>query len=113
MTIFYEEYHSDTEAVKGIEEMRNKGIAADDIYVVAQSDQHAGRIAKMGNAHAAKSAAGLGDAVINAFRSGGNKHHRELVKLGFTDAEAELVEEKLEQEKIIVVAVRTPDGFTL
>ncbi|AQQ52066.1 general stress protein [Planococcus lenghuensis] len=113
MTTLYREYHSDTEAVQGIEEMQAHGIDAKDIYVFTQTDQHSKRIAKMGDANTPGPGSGIGSAITRIFGNTDSQLTNQFRKFGFTETEATYLKEKLDEEKIIIVAVNTPDGFTL
>lgn len=114
MPVFYMEYNSDTEAAKGIDALKTNGIQSSDIYILTHADHRTERIAEMSQANTVGMAeTGIGTAVANIFRNKGDELRSKLQELGFTEQESEVLEKKLDQEKVIVVAVNTPENFTL
>lgn len=113
MTAFYREYHSDTEAIQGIEEMRTHGIAAKDIYVFTHTDQHSKRIAKLGDVKTPGTGSGISSAINRIFGRTDKQLTSQFQEFGFNETEAAYLKEKLDKEKIIIVAADTPDGYTL
>lgn len=104
MKPIYKEFRNDEEVVHAVDSLKLKGVHEDDIYVVTHDDDRTSRIADNAdvNTVGAKEL-GLDTYVKNVFRSTGDKLRAQFCELGFTDSEAEVLEEKLDHGKVIVV----------
>jgi len=114
MSLFYKEFSNDEEVVNAVNSIKTKGINEDTIYVITHDDDRTKRVADNADANTVgASETGLGTAAKNIFRKKGDELRAQFEKLGFTTAESENSEDKLDQGKIIVVVKDAPVGFTL
>jgi len=114
MSLFYKEFSNDEEVVNAVNSIKTKGINEDTIYVITHDDDRTKRVADNADANTVgASETGLGTAAKNIFRKKGDELRAQFEKLGFTTAESENLEDKLDQGKIIVVVKDAPVGFTL
>ena len=113
MSVTYKEYLTDEEAIRGIQEIKTKGVLEDDIYVFTHED----RKTKLVTGRGASSAEGiteqgLGTSIANVFRKKGDELRAQFEELGFSKPESEQLEQKLDQNKVVVVVKNSPAGFT-
>lgn len=114
MSLFYKEYSNDEEVVNAVNSVKTRGINEDTIFVITHDDDRTKRVA--GNADAntvGASDVGIATAAKNIFRKKGDELRAQFQELGFTPAEAENLEDKLDQGKIIVVIKDAPPGFAI
>ncbi|KIL52764.1 general stress protein [Jeotgalibacillus campisalis] len=114
MSLFYKEFSNDEEVVNAVNSIKTRGVNEDTIYVVTHDDDRTKRVADNADANTVgASEVGFGTAAKNVFRKKGDELRAQFEKLGFTQAEADTLEDKLDQGKIIVVVKDAPAGFTL
>ncbi|WP_096156264.1 MULTISPECIES: general stress protein [Bacillus] len=104
MKPIYKEFHNDEEAVHAIDSLKLKGVREDDIFVVTHDNDRTSRIADNADANTVGAKElGLDTYVKNVFRSKGDELRAQFCELGFTEPEAEALEEKLDHGKVVVV----------
>ena len=112
MTVFYKEFQTDDEAIAGIHHLKQKGILDTEIFVLTHEDQRTDSVADRADANVVgASETGIGTAAANVFRKKGDELRAQFEELGFTAEEAEALEEKLDEQRIIVVVKDIPEGF--
>ncbi|MBS2970919.1 general stress protein [Metabacillus sp. KIGAM252] len=98
------EYTNDETLKNDVLELKAQGVNPKDLYVLSHDDERTNRVA--GNADAntiGLSEMGLGTAVGNMFSKKGDELRAKLQEVGFSEAEAEAYEEKLDQGKILLI----------
>ncbi|AYC30428.1 general stress protein [Paenisporosarcina cavernae] len=114
MTVHYKEYVSDAEAIRGIQEIKTKGVHENDIYVLTHEDRRTDDVAEAADANTVgMEETGFGTAMANVFRKKGDELRSQFQELGFSQPEAERLEEKLDQNKVVVVVKNPPTNFTM
>ncbi|WP_019413290.1 general stress protein [Paenisporosarcina sp. TG20] len=112
MTVMYKEYVTDEDAILGIQGIKAKGVHEDDIYVLTHENHRTNQVADMANANTVgMDEQGLGVSIANVFRKKGDELRAQFEELGFTEPEAENLEEKLDEDKVVVVVKNAPAGF--
>ncbi|WP_394188211.1 general stress protein [Paenisporosarcina quisquiliarum] len=113
MSVTYKEYLTDEEAIRGIQEIKAKGVLEDDIYVLTHEDHRTSQVAEMADANTVGiTEQGLGTSIANVFRKKGDELRAQFEELGFSKSESEQLEQKLDQNKVVVVVKNSPAGFT-
>ncbi|XCA83781.1 general stress protein [Exiguobacterium mexicanum] len=114
MSVLYKEFTNDEAVVTAIQSMKAKGIEDKHIYVITHDDDRTDRVADNADANTVTASdVGLGTAAKNLFRKKGDELRAQFEQLGFSSAEADQLEKKLDQGKVIVVVKDAPAGFTL
>lgn len=113
MGIYYKEFLTDDQAIRGVQELKVKGVHDHDIYVLTHEDYRTEKLAEMASANTiGVSEEGLGTAIANVFKSKENGLLTKLEHVGFSHSEAVDLEKKLEEHKVLVLAANQPEGFT-
>ncbi len=113
MSVAYKEYLTDEEAIRGIQEIKAKGVLEDDIYVITHENHRTSQIAEKADANTVGvTEQGLGTSIANVFRKKGDELRAQFEELGFSKPESEQLEQKLDQNKVVVVVKNSPAGFT-
>ncbi|RNF39231.1 general stress protein [Planococcus salinus] len=114
MTLSYREYQQDDAAIRDIENLKTEGVLPDDIYVFTNDTGRTKDIAKMAKVRTASDASetGIGTTIANAFRSKEGATLAQFQELGFSDAEAEMLEKTVAEQKVVVVVKSMPEGST-
>ncbi|WP_075619333.1 general stress protein [Paenisporosarcina indica] len=114
MSVYYKEFITDDEAIRGIQEIKSHGIQDDDIYVITHENYRTEKLAEMASANTIGVAEeGLGTAIANAFKTKGEELRAKLEHIGFSLSEAVDLEQQLDEHKVIVVVKNKPAGLTL
>ncbi|KDN57957.1 MAG: general stress protein [Exiguobacterium sp.] len=114
MSVLYKEFTNDEEVVTAIQSMKAKGVDESHIYVITHDDDRTDRVADNADANTVSASdVGLGTAAKNLFRKKGDELRAQFEELGFSATEADSLEKKLDQGKVIVVVKDAPNGFTL
>ncbi len=113
MSVAYKEYLTDEEAIRGIQEIKAKGVLEDDIYVITHENHRTSQIAEKADANTVGvTEQGLGTSIANVFRKKGDELRAQFEELGFSKPESEQLEQKLDLNKVVVVVKNSPAGFT-
>jgi hypothetical protein len=100
----YKEFQNDEEVVREIETLKARGVDPATMYVITHDDDRTDRIADNADANTVgASEVGLGTSIKNVFRQKGDELRAKFSELGFTELEAENLENKLDQGKVILV----------
>ncbi|MFX3674975.1 MAG: general stress protein [Paenisporosarcina sp.] len=113
MSATYKEYLTDDEAIRGVQQIKSKGIHEDDIYVFTHENSRKHDIAEKAHANiVGLPEQGLGTSLANVFRKKGDELRAQFKELGFSKSESEKLEEKLDEQKVVVVVKNATAGFT-
>ncbi|NLP49152.1 general stress protein [Bacillus sp. RO1] len=100
----YKEFQNDEQVVGAVQELKTKGVHEDDIFVITHDDDRTKRVADNADANTVGAGeVGMDTYVKNIFRKKGDELRAQFEELGFTAPEAEQLEEKLDQGKVILV----------
>ncbi|PPA69734.1 general stress protein [Jeotgalibacillus proteolyticus] len=114
MSLYYKEFSNDEEVVNAVNSIKTRGVNEDTIYVVTHDDDRTKRVADNADANTiGASDIGLATATKNVFRKKGDELRAQFEEIGFTTAESENLEDKLDQGKILVIVKDAPAGFTI
>jgi len=109
MSVYYKEFMSDDEAIRGVQEFKTKGIQQDDIYLVTHEDYRTKKLSEMASANTVGlSEQGLGTSIANVFNSKGAELRSKFEELGFSQSEAEQLEKRLDEHTVVVVVKNAP-----
>ncbi|MCD7034743.1 general stress protein [Metabacillus sp. GX 13764] len=104
MKPFIREYVNDALLKQDVLELKGKGVAPEDIYVLSHDDERTNRVADDANANTIGiSEMGIGEAVGNLFSKKGDELRSKLSEVGFTEDEASSYEEKLDEGKVLLI----------
>lgn len=98
------EFQDDQALIQEVEALAQKGVKKENLYVMSHDDDRTDRVA--GNVDANQvglSEEGLTTAVENIFRKKGDALRAQFKELGFTQLEAEELEEKLDHGEILLI----------
>lgn len=98
------EFKDDGKLIKEIKALTDSGIAKEHLYVLAHDDERTNRIAQHANANTIGiEEEGLAKAVGNVFRKQGDELRVRIKQLGFSQQEAEIIEEKLDDGTVLLL----------
>lgn len=98
------EFQDDKALMAEVKELAARGTAKENLYVISHDDDRTDRV--VGNVDANEvgiSEEGLSTAVGNIFRKKGDELRAKFKELGFSQAEADQYEEKLDHGKILLM----------
>ncbi|MFB5661812.1 general stress protein [Alteribacillus sp. HJP-4] len=114
MTPFYKEFSNDEEAVGAVQLLKSKDIHEDNIFVISHDDDHTQRVADRADANkVGAKETGLSTSVKNIFRKKGDELRAKFEELGYTENQAEELENKLDEGKVIVIVKDAPNSLSL
>lgn len=100
------EFQDDIELVQEVEQLSKQGVDKDRLYVLSHDDDRTKRIADKVNAQEIGiEETGLKVAVENMFSKKGDELRAKLEEIGFSQQEAESLEEKLDHGKILLLVM--------
>jgi len=111
---FIKEYTNDEQLVTDVGILKDKGVDKDNVYVLSHDDDRTDRLA--GNAEAntiGMREMDFGNAVGNLFSSKGDELRTKLEEMGFSDAEADMYEEELDEGKVLLIVTNEDIDFLL
>lgn len=112
MSVYYKEFMTDDEAIRGVQEIKTKGVPEQDIYVMTHEDFRTEKLAEMASANTVGLAEqGLRTSIANVFKSKGDELRVKFEELGFSKPMAENLEKKLEEHQVVVVVKNPPAGL--
>ncbi|GIO23600.1 general stress protein [Oceanobacillus sp. J11TS1] len=98
------EFHDDQALIEEVKLQSQKGISKDNLYVMSHDDDRTDRVAKNVDANTVGvKEEGLGTVVNNIFRKKGDELRAKFKELGFSQAEASELEERLDHGKILLL----------
>ncbi|MCC9090607.1 general stress protein [Bacillus pumilus] len=97
------EYSNDETLQRDVEQLKELGVAREDIYVLSHDDDRTERIASHADANTiGPREVGLKHAVGNIFSKKGDELRNKIQEIGFTKEEAETFEEHLDEGKVLL-----------
>lgn len=98
------EFHNDEELMQEVKNLSAQGVSKDNLYVVAHDEDREKKVADTTDA----STIGIGEEgldtfVKNIFRKKGDELRAQFEELGFDHTEAEVLEGKLDEGKILLM----------
>lgn len=113
MTLSYREYKQDDEAIRDIEHLKTEGVLPGDIYIFTDNAKRTNDLVKMASAKkVGMSETGVSTAISNLFNSKESVFISQFEELGFSRAEAEFLEQSVEDHKVVVAIKNMPEGFS-
>ena len=98
------EFYDDQALMEEVKLQSQKGISKDNLYVMSHDEDRTDRVAKNVDANkVGVKEEGLGTAVNNIFRKKGDELRAKFEELGFSQAEASELEERLDHGKILLL----------
>lgn len=98
------EFKDDTELMKEVKNLADKGVSRDELYVMSHDDDRTDRVADKVDANkVGVDEEGLNTSVKNIFRKKGDELRAQFKELGFSQAEADSYEEKLDHGTILLI----------
>lgn len=98
------EYSSIEEAVQAVNNLQGRGVAEDEVFVLAHDDEVTDEIADHSNAEKiSMNETGMGTAIKNLFQSQGDKLRSKMEEIGLTSSEAEAYERRMDEGKILLI----------
>lgn len=114
MEPFYKEYLNDDEAVTAVDRLKTQGISEDNIYIITHDKERTNRLADEADANTAGAKEqGIGESIKNVFRKQGDELRAKFQELGYTEAKAEELEDKLDDGKVILIVKDAPTDLSL
>lgn len=102
------EFQDDVELVNKIQELSQQGVPKEDLYVISHDDDRTKRVADKSNANTIGiDEVGVTTAVGNIFRKKGDELRAKFKEIGFTQMEANELESKLDQGKVLLIHKNT------
>ncbi|ATH94689.1 general stress protein [Bacillus glycinifermentans] len=97
------EYTNDEKLMKDINELKEIGVAREDIYVLSHDDDRTERIAENTDANTiGAEETGIKNAVGNFFNKKGDELRNKIHEIGFSKQEAEQFEKHLDEGKVLL-----------
>ncbi|MFC5711812.1 general stress protein [Thalassorhabdus alkalitolerans] len=95
---------TDEEVMEKVESLKSQGINENNIYVLSHDKQHTNQLADETDANTVGTTeTGLDTTVKNLFRKKGDELRAKMQEMGIDEAEANELEEELDEGKILVV----------
>lgn len=99
------EYETIEEAIQAVKSLHARGVAKEEIYVLAHDRNVTNEVVDRSNAEKIGiDETGLGTAVKNIFRGKGDALRAKIEKIGLSSAEAVAYEQRLDRDKILVIS---------
>jgi len=99
------DYETIEDAVQAVKSLHARGVAEEEIYVLAHDRNVTNEVADKSNAEKIGSGeTGLGTAVKNIVRGKGDALRAKIEKIGLSSAEAVAYEQRLDRDKILVIS---------
>lgn len=113
MKPYIEEFHNEEKLEQAVSNLKNKGVHANDLYVLTHDDERTERISDKTNTNTIGiEETGLNEMVENFFRKKGDELRNQLSEMGLSETEAKTYEEKLDEGKALLI-VKNPDQYQL
>ncbi|WP_349408890.1 general stress protein [Pseudalkalibacillus sp. SCS-8] len=98
------EYVNDEELKSDIEDLQNRGLDKDDIYVISHDDDRTNRVADSVDANTVGlKEMGIENAVGKMFNKKGDELRAKFKEMGFSQEEANQYEDKLDKGRILMM----------
>lgn len=113
MTLGYREYSQDDAAIRDIEHLKTEGVLPEDIYIFSDDSRRTNDLVKMANANKIGiTDKGINSAISNLFNAKETVLRNQFEQVGFSRAEAEFLEQSVENHNVVVVIKNMPEGFS-
>lgn len=104
MSPVVKEFQDDQALINEVEHLARRGVSKDDLYVISHDDDRTNRVASKVNANQIGiKEEGLKVAIENMFNKKGDELRSKLSEIGFSPGEANILEEKLDHGKILLI----------
>lgn len=98
------EFQDDLELVDEVQLLYDRGVSKDNLYVISHDDDRTKRISDKGNVNEISiKEQGLKIAIENMFNKKVDELRNELEEISFSEQEANMLEEKLDHGKILLI----------
>lgn len=98
------EFQDDQAVMEEVKNLAERGVSKDDLYLISHDDERTDRVAgKVDANQVGVKEEGIGTAIGNIFRKKGDELRTKFKELGFSQAEADEFEEKLDHGKILLI----------
>ena len=98
------EFKDDTELMDEVKGLSEKGVSKDHLYVMSHDDDRTDRVADQVDASkVGMKEEGFATYVSNIFNKKGDELRSQLKELGFSQAEADKYEEKLDEGTVLLI----------
>lgn len=98
------EFQDDLELVDEVQLLYDRGVSKDNLYVISHDDDRTKRIADKGNVNEiGVKEQGLKIAIENMFNKKVDELRNKLEEISFSEQEANMLEEKLDHGKILLI----------
>ncbi len=113
MKPYIEEFQNEENLEQAVNMLKSKGVQATDLYVLTHDDDRTERISDKADTNLiGVEETGLTKTLENLFVKKGDEIRNKLHELGFSTAEAEMYEEKLDQGKALLI-IKNPEQYQL
>ncbi|MCM3440631.1 general stress protein [Metabacillus halosaccharovorans] len=113
MKPYIEEFQNEENLEQAVNMLKSKGVQANDLYVLTHDDDRTERISDKADTNLiGVEETGLTKTLENLFVKKGDEIRNKLHELGFSTAEAEMYEEKLDQGKALLI-IKNPEQYQL
>ncbi|XQY90236.1 general stress protein [Metabacillus sp. HB246100] len=113
MKPYVEEFLNEEKLEQAINHLKSSGVQPKDVYVLTHDDERTERISNKADTNIiGVEETGVGSAVGNFFSKKGDELRNQLEEIGFSNNEAELYEEKLDEGKVLLI-VTNPQEYQL
>ena len=113
MKPYVEEYQNEENLKQAVDLLKSKGVQADDLYVLTHDDDRTERISDKADTNLISiEDKGLTETLENLFVKKGDEIRKHLQDIGFSEAESDMYEEKLDQGKALLI-VKNPEQYQL
>ncbi|WP_100011140.1 general stress protein [Lentibacillus sediminis] len=110
MKPFIKEYTNDEQLKTDVSVLKDKGVNKDDVYILSHDDDRTERVADSAGANTIGfNEMDFSDAVGTMFSKKGDELRTKLEEIGFTEAEAENYEEKMDEGKVFLIVTNNAD----
>jgi Heat induced stress protein YflT len=104
MKPYIEEFQNEDKLKQTVTNLKNKGVQANDLYVLTHDDERTKRISDKAETNVIGiEETGLNHAVENFFSKKGDELRNQLHEIGFSEEEAKSYEEKLDEGKALLI----------
>ncbi|OZU90516.1 general stress protein [Virgibacillus indicus] len=111
MKPFVKEYTNDEQLQNAVALLKDNGVNKDDVYILSHDDDRTGRIADNADANTVSfKEMDFTEAVGNMFNSKGDELRSKLQEMGFSTAEAENLEEDMDEGKVLLMVTNNENA---
>ncbi|NGP44437.1 general stress protein [Bacillaceae bacterium SIJ1] len=105
---YVREYKDDKVLVEDVKDLKDRGVRAEDVYILAHDEERTERVAENADANTiGLREQGLTDFTSNIFKKKGDELRNKMMEIGFSQQEAEMYEEKMDHGSLFVFVTDT------